>query len=142
MSGLAVIRALMIAHTPLTTVVPVARIMADDLPVGTVIPAIGLSQISSVRQLTVSMGESTTMVTERVQATAIAKKSAQGGTDYAGLVTLMRLMRQACPHTHGTVAGITVLSVAPDIEGPDLPDAEAGRISRSQDFIVRWLENR
>lgn len=142
MSGVAIIRHLLATNGALTAVVPAARIMAGVLPMNVTLPAIAVSSISSMRRNTVSMAESTTLVTERVQVALVVKDSASGGGDYPALTAGMRLIRQACPNQHGTLNGILCDSILPDVEGPDLDGEQPGLISRSQDFMVRWVESR
>lgn len=116
--------------------------MAGQLQVGISMPAIGVTSVSALRRNTVSMNEQKTLVSERVQVSLLMKMTEREGEDYPGLTAAMSLIRQACPDQHGTIAGVSVTSVLPDIEGPDLPGDAAGIISRSQDFIVRWHESR
>ena len=142
MSGVAVVWYLLTQHDPLTDVVPAVDIKAGTLPEKVKPPAISISHISAVRRNTVSMGEATTLVTERVQATYHAHDSERGGTDYPGLSAGMLLIRQACPNQRGTINGVSVTSILPDIEGPDLEAPTEGIIARSQDLIVRWHEQR
>ena len=142
MSGVAVVRHLLASNAALLGQVPAARIKAGVLPLKTPLPAIGITSVSAVRRNTAGMNEGETLVTERVQATVMVKRSAQGGSDYPALTTILRLARQACPQTTGTVNGVAVLSVLPDIEGPDLGPDDADIIMRSQDLIIRWREAR
>lgn len=142
MSGIAVVRYLLAHNAPLLAVVPASRIVAGDLDIKTALPAISIRQVSAIRRNTVSMSEAKTLVTERVQVSVLVKAYEQGGADYAGLETALRLVRQACPHTHGTVNGVTVDSITPDLEGPDLPGDTDMILQRSQDMVVRWLEAR
>lgn len=142
MSGIAVIRYLLAHDAPLNAVIPAARIMAGDVDLKTTLPAIGIRQVSSIRRNTISMNEPRTLVTERVQVSVYVKAYEQGGADYSGLETALRLVRQACPNQHGTVNGIDVDSILPDSEGPDLPGDETAILQRSQDLFVRWSEAR
>jgi hypothetical protein len=141
-SGVAVVRHLLAAHTPLTDVVPAASIKAGTLPEKIKPPAISVTTVSSVRRNTVSMAESTTLVTERVQVTMHVHDSAREGTDYPGLDAAMLLIRQACPNQRGTINGVSVTAILPDIQGPDLEAPTEGIVARSQDILVRWLEAR
>lgn len=142
MSGVAVVRYLLANNAPMIAVVPAARIKAGILPVDTVLPAISVTIVSAVRRNTVAMTEAKALVTERVQVTLHVKQSDRGGADYGGLVTAMRLIRQACPNQRGTINGVEVVGVLPDIEGPDLEAIDEGILARSQDFMIRWQEAR
>lgn len=142
MSGVTVIRRLLAAAGAVTAIAPAARIKAGVLPLNIALPAVGITSISAVRRNTVSMGESKTLVTERVQVSPLVSSSADGGGDYTGLIALLHAIRQACPNQRGTVGSVEVVSILPDVEGPDLEDTEAGYLMRSQDFFVAWLESR
>lgn len=140
MSAVAVIRYLLSHNTPLNAVVPAARIKAGDLPIGTTIPAISVKSVSSVRRNTVGMSETKTLVSERVQVTLTVNLAAD--QHYPLLTQGLRLIRQACPNQRGTFEGVDVDSVLPESEGPDLEGPTPESIQRSQDFMVRWRENR
>lgn len=142
MSGVAVIRYLLANHSPLTAVVAAAKIMAGTLPESVKPPAISVTTVSTIPRNTLAMTEAKALVTERVQVTLHVHQSEREGSDYAGLSTGMRLIRQACPNQRGTVNGIELDSIMPDITGPDLEAIDEGIIARSQDFIVKWLESR
>lgn len=131
MSGVAIVLAKLLAHAPLTAVVASSRIAPGDLPEETSLPAIRITQVSSVPRVPVRPSASREFTTDRVQVDVIAK-------NYPQLAQVMRLVRQACPNTRGTVAGFTVDSILPDTEGPDGTDDQLGALSRSRDFIVRW----
>lgn len=133
MSGSIAIRHLLANKATLTAVVPAARIVvAASLPTGTALPAINVSQISSVEVLTVAMTESKRLRSDRVQVMAHASTPAQ-------LRQILNLIRTACPDTKGTVNGIKLDSILPDLEGPDLSQPDAAIYSMSRDFFVRWI---
>lgn len=140
MSGVIVVRALLVGAAPVLAVVPATRIMAGDLPQGTVLPAIAITQISSVPRNTVKMNENHVQHTDRIQVTALIKgpQATPAGTGYPGVRSLLKLILAAVPHRRGTIQGIDVDSILPDVEGPDLSDDAAGLYSGSRDFIVRW----
>lgn len=140
MSGVAVIRYLLANAAAVTNVVPATRIMAGDLSINTVMPAIGVTQISSVPRNTVKMNEARVQHTDRVQVSVLVKgtQATPAGLGYPGVRALLQLVLAACPHTRGAVNGIDVDSILPDIEGPDLSDDERALYSASRDFIVRW----
>ena len=140
MSGVIVIRALLVASAPVVAVVPSTRIMAGDLPLNTVMPAIAITQISSLPHNTVYMREPRMQHTDRIQVSVLFKgpQGTPAGTGYPGVRAMLKLVLAACPHTHGTVNGIDVDSIIPDVEGPDLSDDATALYSGSRDFIVRW----
>ncbi len=130
MSGVAVIVELLTASAPLIAQVPASRIKAGDMPLKTALPAISVTQISSVPHWTVAMSGSE-FNTDRVQVTVLAKT-------YPSLRAILRLVRTACAHTRGTVNGIAVDSILPEAEGPDFSDEEVSMVGGSRDFIVNW----
>lgn len=140
MSGVAVIRYLLANNAPVLAVVPAVRIAAGDLPIETPLPAIIVKQISSVPRLTVAMTESKRMHTDRVQVSVLVKgpDGTPPGLGYPGMRALLALVLTACPNQHGTINGIDVDSVLPDIEGPDLPDPPTSLWTSSRDFFVKW----
>ena len=138
MSGVAVVRHLLVNAAAVTAVVPAARIMAGDLPLKTAMPAITITQISGMPRLTLAMTEPNRLHTDRVQVTVLVKGPEQGGEGYPILRTILGLVLAACPNQNGTVNGVTVDSILPDIEGPDLADMATALYSSSRDFLVKW----
>lgn len=143
MSGVAVIRYLLANYVQLTTIVPASRIRAGTLPVNTILPAIAINQIDSTPRLTLAMSEASRYITDRVQVTALIKESegAPAGNDYGGLVAIMKLLPKACPNQRGTINGVSVQCIAPDVEGPDLLGEDTGILSRGRDFLVSYVES-
>lgn len=132
MSGVAVIRFLLATSAPILAYpVPATRIYAGVIPLGTALPAIGITEVSGVERLTVSMLDPRRLRTERVQVTVLA------GT-YPAQKTLLALALAACGNRAATVNGVSVDSILPEGEGPDLSDEASGIREQSLDFIVRW----
>lgn len=146
MSGVIVIRHLLATNAALIAALgagppaATARIMAGDLPINTVLPAISIAQVSSMPRNTVKMNEKSVQHTDRVQVSVLVKatQASPPGSGYPGVRALLKLVLAACPHTHGMVNGIEVDSILPDIEGPDLSDEAVEFYSGSRDFIVRY----
>jgi hypothetical protein len=136
-SGVAIVRYLLANNAPVVAVVPAARIMAGDLPVGTAIPAISVTQIDSLPLNTLRINESPKRHTDRVQVT-VYRKGEPDDRGYPGLRTLLNLILAACPGQRGTVNGFAVESIIPDIEGPDIPIPEERVFTRSRDFLVSY----
>lgn len=132
MSGTAVIRYLLANAAAVTAVVPAARIVVGNLPVKATIPAICVKMISGTKLLGVRVNEAGGMRTHRVQVAVHALDGAQQQQ-------LMALALAACPSQRGTVGGVSVDSITPAGEGPDLSDPDAGIYEQSQDFMVRWV---
>lgn len=140
MSGVSAIRYLLAASTPLTAVVPATRIQAGVLPVGVALPAVLVTQISSVPVNLIKTNAPYRTHIDRVQVTALVKATngAPGGAGYPGLKALLRLVLAACQSQRGVVNGVNVISIQPDTEGPDVYDGVDLLHSGSRDFIVRW----
>lgn len=133
MPAVKVTRYLLANNSALTARVPAARIMAGTVPINTVLPAIGITQISGTERITVATNDTLVMVTSRVQVTVMAKS-------YADQKTILGLIRDALPNTTGTVNGVTVDSILPDTVGPDMKDEEAAIFYQSRDFFVKHIE--
>lgn len=132
MSGPAVVAYLLSQSAPLTAAVPAARILAaPELPPKTALPAINVVGISSVPRVPVAAGAAGRLFTERVQVMVHAKSG-------ASLASILALVLAALPVSRGTVNGVKVDAVLPDIEGVDLSQPEAGIFEKSWDFTVRW----
>ena len=141
-NGVAVIRYLLANNAAVLAIVPAERIAAGDVPLDTTLPAISVDEISGVPYNTVSGKEiGKTLHTERIQVTGLVKSTtaAPAGGGYPGLRTLMRAIFLACPTQRGTIVGVDVDSITPDLEGPDLPDAGSGVLSSTRDFFVRYF---
>jgi len=141
MSGVAVIRYLLANAAAITNVVPATRIMAGDLPLNTVMPAIAVTEVSSVPLNTIRTNESPKLHTERVQVSVLFKgpQGTPAGTGLPGVKALLKLVLAACPSQRGTINGVSVDSIVPDIEGPDLSDDATALYSQSRDFIVKYV---
>jgi len=132
MSGVIVIRALLVANSALIAQVPATHIMAGLIPLGSMLPAISLAQISGVVRPTLSMHEARTLCADRVQVTVMAKT-------YAQQKQLLALVCAACVNTHARINGIDCDSVIPDTTGPDIFDADLGIYFQSQDYKVTFI---
>lgn len=113
MSGVAVIRYKLANDAPLIAVVAAAKIVAGIAPINTVLPAISVSQVSGVEWSTIKRGATGQFITERVQVTV-------HGRTYAQKKQIIGLIRNALTSTRGTVNGVSVDSIVPDVEGPDM----------------------
>lgn len=138
MSGVAIIRYLLANAGAVTAVVPATRIIAGDLPVGTALPAISVTQISSRPLNLIRTNDTNKVFDDRVQVT-VYRKAEPDDRGYPGLKSLLILVLAACPSQRGSVNGFTVDSIQPGIEGPDLPIPDLSTFTRSRDFFVRWV---
>ena len=131
MSGVIILRTLLASNAALTAVVPAAKIMAGVIPIGTVLPAISISQISGMTRNTIGMNESQVLCTDRVQVTCMAKT-------YQQQKQLLDLVRSACPNTRGQINGVACDSILKDVTGPDIFDAVETIYFQSVDLIVLY----
>lgn len=132
MSGVVVIRALLVANTALLSAVPASKIMAGVIPINTVLPAISIAQISGMTRNTISMNDVQVLATDRVQVTVMAKT-------YAEQKRILELVRSACPNTRGQVNGVQCESVWSDMTGPDIFDAVETIYFQSVDLMVLFI---
>ena len=129
MSGVAVIRYMLVNNAPLIASVPAARILSGVLPITTTIPAISIRQISGV-EMPMIKRTGTQLVTERVQVSVHA-------SSYLSQKTIIELIRSAITSTTGTINSVTVDSITHDVDGPDLYYDDPDIFEQSIDFIVR-----
>lgn len=131
MSSTAIMRALILAHAPVTALVPVGRIVAGDVPQGT-LPAIGIREVSGIEEDTVARRGSS-LINARVQVTVYANSYPQ----QVAIIKALKLGEGA--HT-GQIAGYAVRGVLRDIIGPDMGDSLAGTYEQGRDFKVAYIE--
>ena len=112
--------------------------MAGDVPLNIAMPAIGISHVDSVPQLGIQVNEANQARAERVQVT-VFRKLPPDDDGYPGLQSLIDLVTAACASTYSSVNGTTVQGIRPDTEGPDFSIEGMSIITRSKDFIVRWV---
>lgn len=134
MSGVAVVRYKLANYAGLIALVPATKIMAGVLPVGIVLPAISVMKVSNDPRNTLATIEPGRLYTERVQVTTEAKEP----SGYPQLNLIAIQIRAALQNFRGVVNGVTVESIIPDFEGPDLPYPDLSIIAQSQDYMVKW----
>lgn len=133
MSSTKVIRALLVSDPAVTSLVPAAKVVIGGVKLGTPLPAIGIKQISLVPFGAIDAQAEFALVVSRVQVTVETK-------DYATMSAVMAAVRKACNYQRGVIAGVSVVSVLRDIEGPD-PDENAAEIyDQVIDFKVTYHE--
>lgn len=133
MSGVLIIRTLLAANAPLLLLVPAARVMAGVLPQATALPAVSVTEISTVELPHLDAQSPTTLVQERVQVTVLA-------ADYPAQKALLAAARKAVNYQRGVIAGSVVASIRRGANGPDFVDAAAGFFMQSVDFEVIYHE--
>lgn len=133
MSECKIIRALLVANAPVLALVPAVSIVAGELPQGTVLPAIGITEVSTVELPRVDAYSQYTLVDARVQVTLIAAtRPAQR--------QLRDAVRKACNYQRGSIAGATVVSVRRIGNGPDFNDPDTGFYMQTVDYSVIYQE--
>lgn len=131
MSAVMIMRALLVGHAPVTALVPAARIVAGNVPDGS-LPAIGITEISGVEQDTVARA-GRTLVTARVQVTVYA-------ASYPQQKAILKAAKLGTGVFTGQIAGYAVRSVLRDMVGPDLGDPRVPTFEQSRDFKVTFIE--
>ena len=132
MNGVVAVRALLVAHAPLTSLVPVAQIVAGVVQQGSALPALSLMSVSSIDRNIIKAG-AVRRVTERVQVTVLA-------ATYPAAKAILKAVRQAAADRSPTIAGITQVTIHTDSAGPDFLDEQAGIHMQTQDFRVSFNE--
>ena len=133
MSSVKVLRALLQAYPPVTSLVPSERVIAGTVPQESELPAIGIKEISRNEFATVARAEKRVLVRSRVQVTVYAKSYPEQKA--------VLLAAKLGPGVHtGVVAGVTVRSVVRDEVGPDLSEEDAEIFEQSRDFFVSYIE--
>lgn len=125
-------RYLLTQNPALTAIVPVDRIVVGRLERGTILPAVVVSHVSTIRRPVVRRG-ATEFCTSRVQVTIFAKS-------YPDQDAAQKLVRKALPPTRGAVIGVDVDDIQSGGDGPDIPDDVADIYMGSSDFIVTFNE--
>lgn len=136
MSGVAILRALLLAHQPLMDLVPPARVFVGEIPLGATLPAVLLTSVSGPNEIgTVSRNTAYTTVRERIQVTVHATSY----EEQENILLACKLGRGV--HT-GVHAGFYTNSVLPEgVNPPILPDSDSDPVyERSRDFMVTFSE--
>jgi len=131
-SAVKAVRFLLSNDAGLTALVPSDRIVAGRLEVGSKLPAVVVSQISTQRRAVVVRGP-TQFCTSRVQVTVFAKS-------YPEQDALQQLVRKALPPMRGTINRVDLDSIQSGGDGPDIRDDAAGIYMGTSDFIVTFNE--
>jgi len=129
-----VIRALLVGAPALLAKVPAERIVAGVVKEDTALPALSLTEVSSVPVGAIDGHAEYSVITSRVQVMVMV-----GPGGYPDMKTLVDLVRRACNFHRGLIAGVDVISILRDTVGPDLSDV-AGNSFQSIDFKVTYYE--
>ena len=132
MNGVVSVRALLVAHASLTSLVPVGQIVAGVVQQGSPLPALSLMSVSSTDRNIIKAG-AVRRVTERVQVTVLA-------ATYPAAKAILKAVRQAAADRSPNITGITQVTVQTDSAGPDFLDEQAGIHMQTHDFRVSFNE--
>ncbi len=132
MDGVAVMRALLLAHAPLTALVG-DNVVAGTIPADTALPAVGIKEIGRYGADTVARAGATTLVTARIQITATSG-------DYPQMKAVLAATKLGAGTFTGMTAGVYVCSVLEDGVGPELTDDAPGLNQQSRDYKVTYRE--
>lgn len=132
---IAAVRALLLADTAVTALVPAARINTPRRPQAeSALPALVLQHISRVTDPAVGAAMQPRYSRSRVQVTALA-------ADYPSLVALTAAVDLALTYKAGTFAGVQVTTIERDLVGPDrVADDGTDTHFRDLDFIVWHMD--
>lgn len=133
MSGVAIIRALLAVHAPLTNLVTAERVLAGIAPQSTPTPLVMVHEVSGNEQQTVARNMPVKMIRERVQVTVLAK-------DWALMKRLLKAADLGRGVKTGFVLGFKVCSILPEGTNPEIPPGSSGIYEQSRDFVVTFLE--
>jgi hypothetical protein len=136
MSAVAIVRALLAAHVPLTTLVPAAKIFAGAAPQGTEPPLVSVTRIYGDEISTIARRQPGKTMRTRVQVTVLAKDP--GG--YAASEKILKAAALGAGVHTGAVMSYHVKSILPQGEGPDLPVGDDKIHEKSRDFMVTFSE--
>lgn len=135
MDGVAAVLAVLEADAALIALVPVENIAAGPRPLGTVLPAISLASVSKV-DLNLPSPAPTRFVRERVQVTVAA-------SNYPEQRAVLRAVRKAAADKlYPAVAGISGVTIHTESAGPDFMNEAGSLWLGSQDFLVKYNEER
>ena len=133
MSGVKVIRALLVANAALVALVPAEKIFVGAVKQGAALPTLLVSDIVTTYQPKIDAQAAYSIATSRVQITAMGK-------DYPGVKSLIGAVRRACNFQRGAIAGVPVITVVCAGVGPDFSDDDSSTHFQSIDFKVTYHE--
>lgn len=136
MSAVAIVRALLAAHAPLTALVPAAKIFIGAAPQGTAPPLISVSRIYGDEISTIARRQPGKTMRTRVQVTVLAKDP--GGYELSEKI--LKAAALGAGVRTGTVLSYSVKAILPMGEGPDLPVGDDKIHEKSRDFMVTYSE--
>lgn len=134
MSGVSIIRALLVGDAANVALVPKVRIAAGVLPKGTKLPAQSIETVT-MNDRNIPAPGGWRHVSELVRVTGLA-------STYPQLDAVMKAQKKACADRLPTIAGLRNITVHTAGAGPDFMDEEASIYMRSQTYRVTYSEAR
>lgn len=129
MSGVTIIAALIEAHAPLLAMVPLPQIKAGRLPDRTPMPSMLIRHVSMVERTTLRRGA----MVHTIERVSVAVRA----SEYRQPTEILKLVRAACAHKTGAIAGFTNVAVLTAGTGPDL-NGPNDTFERTQDLRVSF----
>lgn len=144
MSGVAIVRNLLVNWAPLTELVPAPKVFAGHVPQGTVLPAVSVTEVYT-REIRATTRNATTKTSRaRVQVTVLTSGNVSASVGYKQLKDILKAAALGPGvHTHifqGTGFAYNVKAVEPDGIGPEIPPADDKIYEQSRDFMVTFAE--
>lgn len=133
MSGVVILARLAKEDMALIKLVPIARIMGDELPTNTPLPAISFLLVSSVDRNILTAGLAGHR-TDRVQASVVAGTRGE-------VRTILAALRKALRNRIGPLAGRQNVTIHTDGQGPEFSRGDPSVFMQTQDFRVAYLED-
>lgn len=133
MSAVSILRAVLVANAPLTSVVPVTEIISGIIPQGTPLPCLALTDVVGTEVPTIDASSPDVLVDKRVQVTVMS-------ANYVQKKQIIELVRKAANYQRGELDGFKVVSIRRVLEGPDFSATEIGVEMQSIDFSVVFYE--
>lgn len=134
MSASAIAREILVASAAMTAEVPAARILIGVVPQTTVLPCVGITEVSSSDHLTVGGHRGA-----KVKVTALVQITVMG-TTYPECKEAMLAARRALRDFLGTAGAFLGTTCRLESQGPDF-QTDAGFCAQTQDVRITYDEN-
>lgn len=144
MSGVAIVRNLLVNNAALLALVPAASVFAGHIPQGTALPAVGVTEVS-VQRIHMTTDAAATKTSQAwVQVTVMTS----GSTSTTAAYTQMKKILAAAGLGRGVHTGIyqgsdfayNIKAVIDHGIGPEIPPADDKIYEQSRDFMVTFAE--
>lgn len=109
------------------------RVALTRLPENTVYPALVYEVISGMPLLPITANAGGSLMRTRMQITALSRT-------ILDVKNILEQVRLAMNYQSGLIASVQVLSVIPDMVGPDQKNDESAVFMQSRDFLITYYE--